>query len=62
MGLTRDPQGSGSYSASRIWGDPTLATLEKGRMIVELTVTEIVNQIRELLALKLEEKVPQGIT
>ncbi len=54
-GLTRDPQGSGSYSPSGIWGDPTLATFEKGRIIVEFTVSEIVKQIKELVALKLEE-------
>ncbi len=51
-GLTRDPKGAGTYSPSGIWGDPTLATKEKGRVIVESTVTEIVRQIRELIAFR----------
>ncbi|MGA2532549.1 MAG: creatininase family protein [Candidatus Aminicenantales bacterium] len=51
-GLTRDPKGEGVYSPSGIWGDPTLATRDKGRVIVEATVEEIVRQVRELMALK----------
>jgi creatinine amidohydrolase len=52
-GLTRDPNGSGSYSPTGIWGDPTLATREKGRVIVEATVREIVKQVNELIELEL---------
>ena len=51
-GLTRDPQGAGNYSPTGVYGDPTLATREKGRVIVEATVREIVRQVRELMALK----------
>jgi creatinine amidohydrolase len=51
-GLTRDPQGKGNFSPSGVYGDPTLATKEKGRIIVEATVAEIVRQVRELIALK----------
>jgi creatinine amidohydrolase len=51
-GLTRDPKGEGVYSPSGIWGDPTLATRDKGRVIVETTVREIVRQLKELIALK----------
>lgn len=51
-GLTRDPQGAGNYSPTGVYGDPTLATREKGRVIVEATVCEIVRQVRELMALK----------
>jgi creatinine amidohydrolase len=51
-GLTRKADGSGHYSASGIYGDPTLATREKGKVIVEATVAEIVRQVRELAALK----------
>ena len=40
-GLTRDPKGAGVYSPSGIWGDPTLATRDKGRVIVETTVREL---------------------
>jgi creatinine amidohydrolase len=51
-GLTRDPQGQGTYSPTGIWGDPTLATKEKGKIIVETTVRLVVKQINELMALK----------
>jgi L-aminopeptidase/D-esterase-like protein/creatinine amidohydrolase/Fe(II)-dependent formamide hydrolase-like protein len=51
-GLTRDPQGKGTYSATGIYGDPTLANPEKGKVIVEATVREIVRQVRDLMALK----------
>ena len=53
-GLSRHPEGSGSYSPTGIWGDPTLATREKGRIIVEHTVSEIVKQVRELISLDLD--------
>ncbi len=53
-GLTRDPDGPGHYSPTGIWGDPTLATREKGKIIVETTVKEIVKEVRELINLKLD--------
>jgi creatinine amidohydrolase len=53
-GLTRDPQGSGTYSPTGIWGDAKLATREKGRVIVEATVQAIVSQVRDLISLKLD--------
>jgi creatinine amidohydrolase len=53
-GLSRRPEGSGSYSPTGIWGDPTLATREKGRTIVEHTVSEIVREVRALISLELE--------
>jgi creatinine amidohydrolase len=53
-GLTRNPQGKGRYSPTGIWGDPTLASVEKGRIIVERTIAEIIKQIRELITLKQE--------
>ena len=53
-GLTRDPAGEGHYSPTGIWGDPTLASREKGRIIVENTVSAIVNQVKQLIALKVE--------
>jgi len=53
-GLTRDPAGEEHYSPTGIWGDPTLATREKGRIIVEKTVDIIVEQVNKLIALKLE--------
>jgi creatinine amidohydrolase len=51
-GLTRDPNGAGNYSRTGVYGDPTLATKEKGRIIVETTVREIVRQVRELIEAK----------
>lgn len=53
-GLTRDPKDKGVYSPTGIWGDPTLATKDKGRIIVEMTVNEIVGQIKQLMDLKIE--------
>ena len=51
-GLTRNPSGAGVHSPTGIWGDPTLATAEKGRVIVETTVAEIIRQVRELIDMK----------
>ena len=51
-GLTRDRDGAGNYSLSGIYGDPTLATKEKGRIIVEATVREVVRQVRKLISLR----------
>ena len=48
-GLTRDPEGGGHYSPTGIWGDPTLATREKGEILVETAVKEIAAQIRALI-------------
>jgi len=49
--LTRDPKkaNEGSvYSPSGIWGDATLATREKGKVVVEALVESIVAQIEDL--------------
>jgi len=46
-GLTRDPQGEGAYSASGIYGDPTLATRETGEILVRLAVAGILKEIEE---------------
>lgn len=51
-GLTRDPNGTGSYSPTGVYGDPTLATRKKGKTIVEATVREVVRQVRELISLQ----------
>jgi creatinine amidohydrolase len=47
-GLTRNPNGRGTYSASGVWGDATLATREKGRAIVEASVAGILQEIEAL--------------
>src|SRR5882724_1525934 len=47
-GLTRDPKGKGTYSPTGAWGDPTLATREKGQAVVESLVATILKDIDEL--------------
>ena len=47
-GLTRDPYSQRSFSPSAVHGDATLATEEKGRVVVELMVKTIVAEIEEL--------------
>ncbi len=47
-GLTRDPKREGTYSPTGIWGDPTLATREKGRKVTEFLVARIVKDLQEL--------------
>lgn len=54
IGLTRNPEGTGHYSPTGIWGDPTLATREKGEILVETTVKEIIKEVRGLIDLKIE--------
>jgi creatinine amidohydrolase len=52
-GLTRRAEGEGTYSESGVWGDATLATLEKGRIVVEATVAGILRDIEGLAAAEL---------
>jgi len=47
-GLTRDPHGSGAYSASGIYGDATLATREKGEAVARATVEGMLREIEAL--------------
>lgn len=47
-GLTRDPHGKGTYSPTGAWGDPTLATREKGQAITESLVATILKAIADL--------------
>lgn len=46
-GLTRNPQSEGSYSASGVHGDATLATGEKGELLVRAAVMGILKEIKE---------------
>ncbi|MCW3978758.1 MAG: creatininase family protein, partial [Candidatus Bathyarchaeota archaeon] len=50
-GLTRDPDNkdAGVYSASGVYGDATLATVEKGRIAVEARVRYITEELREFI-------------
>jgi creatinine amidohydrolase len=47
--LTRNPTGGrGTYSPTGSWGDPSLAARDKGRVVVETTVSAIRTEIEEL--------------
>jgi len=46
--LTRQRGGTGTYSPTGIWGDPTRATKEKGRVFVEALVAGILEDITSL--------------
>ncbi len=51
-GLTRDPNATGKvYSPTGAWGDPTLATRDKGRIVTEAAVEAILSDIQKLQAL-----------
>ena len=47
-GLTRRPDGPGVYSPTGAWGDPTLATLAKGKELVQSWVDYVVSQVERL--------------
>ncbi|MDZ7650751.1 MAG: creatininase family protein [Cytophagales bacterium] len=48
-GLTRDPNNKNStYSPSGTWGDATLATVEKGEIVTEALVAQILKDIEAL--------------
>ena len=47
-GLSRDPKRNGTYSPTGAWGDPTLATREKGQAVVESLLTAILKDINDL--------------
>ena len=58
--LTRDSKvaerGEGTYSPTGSWGDPTLATREKGQKVTEATFAAILNQIETLRQAPLPNK------
>ncbi|HKW56952.1 MAG TPA: creatininase family protein [Candidatus Acidoferrum sp.] len=51
--LTRDPNGHGTYSPTGAWGDPTLATREKGRILTESLVSAILGALADLSSAQL---------
>ncbi|HLF19480.1 MAG TPA: creatininase family protein [Bacteroidota bacterium] len=51
--LTRDPKSEGTYSPTGIWGDPTLATREKGKIVVEALVDALLREIEELRSISI---------
>ncbi len=55
-GLTRDSKAEGkTYSASGVFGDATLATREKGRIVTEALVEAILKEIEALRAAQLPD-------
>jgi creatinine amidohydrolase len=46
--LTRDPEAPGTYSASGVYGDATLATWAKGRDVAEAMVAGMLSEIERL--------------
>jgi creatinine amidohydrolase len=53
--LTRNPKATeGTYSPTGAWGDPTLATKEKGQILVEATVKAILGDIEDLQKVPLD--------
>ena len=53
--LTRNPKATeGTYSPTGAWGDPTLATKEKGQILVEATVKAILGDIEDLQKVSLD--------
>jgi len=46
--LTRDPHGKGTYSPTGAWGDPTLATREKGQALTESLLATILKDISDV--------------
>jgi creatinine amidohydrolase len=50
-GLTRNPDGPGTYSPTGTFGDPTLASREKGRKVVEALLSAVIAEIGALRAL-----------
>ncbi|MEA2748941.1 MAG: creatinine amidohydrolase, partial [Myxococcales bacterium] len=50
-GLTRNPDGPGTYSPTGTFGDPTLASREKGRKVVEALLSAVIAEIGDLRAL-----------
>jgi creatinine amidohydrolase len=57
-GLTRDPKGDGSYSTSGIFGDATLATRQKGEIVVRAIADGMLKEIEELRKLPVSVPVP----
>ena len=54
--LTPNADGPGVYSPTGVYGNATLATAEKGRIIVEATVADLLHDIAELRRIALPER------
>ncbi|MGI9065046.1 MAG: hypothetical protein ACR2HX_01385 [Pyrinomonadaceae bacterium] len=47
-GLTRNPKGKGIYSPTGIYGDATLATKAKGKIVTKALLAGILKEIEDL--------------
>ena len=53
--MTRQKDGQGTFSATGVYGDPTLASAEKGRVLVEAVVAGALDDIEKIRAAPLPE-------
>jgi creatinine amidohydrolase len=60
--LTRTEGGEGTYSPTGIWGNATLATRDKGRVVVEALVKTILEEIETLRTATPPPRVPASST
>jgi 7,8-dihydropterin-6-yl-methyl-4-(beta-D-ribofuranosyl)aminobenzene 5'-phosphate synthase len=60
--LSREPDAGGVYSRTGIWGNPTLATREKGERLTEGLVTAILSEIEETRTRPLPSEAPPPVT
>jgi creatinine amidohydrolase len=60
--LTRTRGGAGTYSASGVWGDPTLATADRGRVIVEGLVASVLRDIETVRRATLPARASTSVT
>ncbi len=60
--LSRDADAGGVYSPTGTWGDPTLATREKGQRLTEGLVTAILGEIEETRTRPLPSEAPPVTT
>lgn len=58
--LTRRRGAPGTFSESGVWGDPTLATREKGRLIVEALVAALLEDIEAVRRAALPSAAPSS--
>jgi creatinine amidohydrolase len=58
-GMSRTKDGAGSYSPSGVWGDPTLATRDKGVKIVEALLRGVLADIEVTRSMPLPERTTQ---
>jgi uncharacterized protein (TIGR02246 family) len=60
--LNRQPGAGGVYSPSGTWGDPTLATAEKGKVVVEGIVRQILTDLEAMRTAAVPPAQPRDIS